>query len=194
MPGAGKTFLATIALQRLRDLFGNDGNTGIAHYYCNFRQQSNESIRTILSSILRKLVECSSCPPSAIKDMYKEHKRMGNRLSLPKIKEALHAVASFYSQCFIVIDGLDECIVWKEVMGQLRILPGANILATSRDSPEIVNDLVSEEDIRLQVYAPDEDLRRYLDHYMTKVVRVVKSDQQLTDVISNTIVAASGGM
>ncbi|RBR23784.1 uncharacterized protein FIESC28_03400 [Fusarium coffeatum] len=194
IPGAGKTFLASIAIQRLLDLFGNDSNTGIAYYYCDFRQQSNESIRTILSCVLRKLVECSSCLPQAIKDMYKEHKRIGNRPSLPKIKEALKAMTSFYPRCFIVIDGLDECLVWRDVMDQLRLLPGANILATSRDSPEIVNDLVSEEDIRLEVHAPDADLRRYLDHYMTKVVRVVKSDQQLAGVISNSIIAASGGM
>ncbi|CAG7558814.1 unnamed protein product [Fusarium equiseti] len=193
-PGAGKTFLASIAIQRLLNLFGNDNNTGIAYYYCNFRQQSNETMRMILSSILRKLVECSACLPEAMKNWYKNHKPHRTPPSLNDIKVALRTMVSFYSQCFIVIDGLDECHIWRDVVAELKVLPGANILVTSRDSPEIVNVLESEGDIRLQVYAKDTDLRRYLDRNMSKVVRVVKRDQELWQHVSNSIVAASGGM
>lgn len=79
-------------------------------------------------------------------------------------------------------------------MAELRVLSGANILVTSRDSPEIVNNLESEGDIRLQVCAVDSDLRLYVDCKVSEGIRVVERDQELLEHVSNSIVAASGGM
>ena len=193
-PGAGKTILASIAIQHLHNLFGNDDNTGIAYYYCDFRQQEIETPNMILSSILTKLVQCSNSLPNAIKTLYDKHKKNGTRLSLMDISSSLESVTSLYSRTFIVIDGLDECLVWGEVMAYLRVLPGVNILTTCRDYSEIVDDLELRGGTSLEVRATDTDMRRYLDRSMWKLARVVRRDQDLRDDISNSILAASGGM
>lgn len=116
------------------------------------------------------------------------------RPSPEEISNTLMTVASLYSRCFIVIDGLDECPVWKDVIGKLKCLPEANLLATSREYPDIANDPRLEGSTRLEVRAMDTDVRKYLDRNMGKLDVVVKDDQQLREDIFNSILDASGGM
>jgi len=54
LPEAGKTILASIAIQHLSTLSGNIKDTAIAYYYCGFRQ-GGETVNDILLSILKKV-------------------------------------------------------------------------------------------------------------------------------------------
>jgi hypothetical protein len=193
LPGAGKTILASIAIQHLTNHFKSDRDTGIAYHYCDF-QQEGETFDLILSDIVRKLAECSGSLPDDIRALYNKYKDKGNRPEPTDIPIMLKTVASMYSRCFIVIDGLDECPAGSDVVAHLRSLPGANILVTCRDYPDIVSELESKGGVRLEVRAMDDDVRRYLDRNMRSLDRVIKHDQQLRKNISDAILAASGGM
>lgn len=197
LPGAGKTILASIATQHLRDLFGDDNRIGIAYHYCSFRKKGEAvgmAVNMILSSVLRKLALCSSILPDAIKTLYNKHKDQGTPLSLREIKSALKKVACLFSRIFVVVDGLDECDVWRNIMTELRGLPRASILATCRDYPNITSDLESRGGVRLEVRAVDADVRKYLDGNMRELDHLVKIDRQLQDDISDAVLASSGGM
>ncbi|RFN48867.1 hypothetical protein FIE12Z_6922 [Fusarium flagelliforme] len=192
-PGAGKTILASIVIQNLLNHFGSDRDTGIAYHYCDF-QQEGETFDMILSSILRQFAQCSESLPDDIQALYNKYKDKGSRPDSTEISNALETVASMYSRCLIVIDGLDECAAGSDVVAYLRGLPGANILVTCRDYPDIVGSLEYKGGIRLEVRAMDADVRRYLDRKMRRLDRVIKHDQQLRNNISDAILAASGGM
>ncbi|KAG8670707.1 hypothetical protein FPOAC1_003942 [Fusarium poae] len=194
LPGAGKTVLAAIAIHHLQNLFGNDSNIGIAYHYCDFGHRYNETDNLILSSILKQLAQCSGSLPDAMSTLYSKHKDKGTRPSLREIASALKTVACLHYRIFIVIDGLDECLVWRDVMAQLRGLQGANILATSRAIPDIANDPVLKGSSILEVHARGTDVRKYLNRNMSKLSRFVMRDQQLQEDICNAILGASGGM
>ncbi|KAG7423363.1 Ankyrin-2 [Fusarium oxysporum f. sp. raphani] len=194
LPGAGKTVLAAIAIHHLQNLFGNDSNIGIAYHYCDFGHRHNETDNLILSSILKQLAQCSGSLPDAMSTLYSKHKDKGTRPSLREIASALKTVACLHSRIFIVIDGLDECLVWRDVMAQLRGLQGANILATSRAIPDIANDPVLKGSSILEVHARGTDVRKYLNRNMSELSRFVMRDQQLQEDICNAILGASGGM
>ncbi|KAH7019659.1 hypothetical protein EDB80DRAFT_525112, partial [Ilyonectria destructans] len=194
LPGAGKTFLASIVIQHLLDLFGNKSDVGIAYHYCNFRHQDNENASVILASILKQLAQCLGSLPDALTTLYDKHKAKDTWPLFKEIASALESVASLHSRVFIVIDGLDECPVWRGILAQLRGLRGANTLITSRAIPEIVNDKELEGSSVLEIRASDTDVREYLEHKMSKLGGFVMRDRQLQEDICKAILGSIGGM
>ncbi|KAH7145988.1 hypothetical protein EDB81DRAFT_651546, partial [Dactylonectria macrodidyma] len=173
LPGAGKTFLASIVIHHLLDLFGNKSDVGIAYNYCDFRNQDNENASVILASILKQLAQCLGSLPDALSILYDKHKAKDTRPSFKEVASALESVASLHSRVFIVIDGLDECPAWRGILAQLRGLQGANALVTSRAIPEIVNDKELEGSSILEIRASDTDVRQYYGR--DKTVRAVRA-------------------
>ncbi|RKK55868.1 hypothetical protein BFJ68_g17838, partial [Fusarium oxysporum] len=189
-----KTILASLVIEYLINLCENERNGGMAYHYCNFRHQDNEPVNVILSSILKQLAQCSASLPDAISILYGKHKDKGTRPSLKEIVSALKSVASLHSRVFIVVDGLDECLVWRDIVAQLRDLQGANILATSRAIPEIVGDRELEGSKILEIHARDADVREYLNHNMPRFKKFVLCDRQLQEDIRRAILKSIGGM
>ncbi|CVL03425.1 uncharacterized protein FPRN_11766 [Fusarium proliferatum] len=194
LPGTGKTFLVSIAIQYLHNLLNKEHNTGIAYHYCDFRHQDNETVNLILSSILKQLAQCQESLPDAMITLHSMHKKKDTRPSVKEIKRALNTVACLTSRAFIVIDGLDECLVWRELMTELRGLQGVNILVTSRVIPDICNDKQLEGSTVLEIHAREADIRKYLGTNMLKVGAFVAKSQQLHEDVCKAILEANGGM
>lgn len=194
LPGAGKTFLVSIVIQHLQSLFKNDGNTGIAYHYCDFRHQENGTVNLILSSILKQLAQCQESLPDAMSTLHGTHKKKDTRPSVKEIKTTLNTVAYLTSRTFIVIDGVDKCHVWRELMTELRGLQGINILVTSRVIPDICNDERLEGSTVLEIHAREADIRKYLGTNMLKVAGFVANSQQLQEDVCKAILEASGSM
>ncbi|KEY73474.1 hypothetical protein S7711_07498 [Stachybotrys chartarum IBT 7711] len=167
LPGAGKTFMASIVVQHLQDLFEDKSAVGIAYHYCDFRHQDNENSSMILASILKQLAQCLDSLPQSLSTLYDKHKEKGTRPSFRETTSTLKSVASLLSRVFIVIDGLDECLVWREILAQIRGLQGANALVTSRAIPEIADDKELEGSSVLEIRASDADVREYLNRKMS---------------------------
>ncbi|KAH8656458.1 hypothetical protein BGZ61DRAFT_283976, partial [Ilyonectria robusta] len=167
LPGAGKTFLASIVIQHLLDRFGNKSDVGIAYHYCDFRRQDYENASVILASILKQLAQCLGSLPDALSTLYDKHKEKETRPSFKEIASALQS---------------------------LRGLQGVNALVTSRDIPEIVNDKELEGSSVLEIHASDNDVRKYLDGKMSKLGRFVRRDRQLQEDICKAILGSIGGM
>lgn len=148
----------------------------------------------ILASILKQLAQCLGSLPDALSTLYDKHKEKDTRPSSKEIATALESVASLHSRVFIVIDGLDECAAWKEILSQLRSLKGANTFVTSRAIPEIVNDKRLEGSSVLAIRASDADVRNYLDCKMSKLDGLSMCGRQLQQDISGAIVGSIGGM
>ncbi|KAF5552597.1 isoform 2 of ankyrin-3 [Fusarium mexicanum] len=179
LPGAGKTVLVSFVIQYLQILLDNDSNTGIAYHYCDLRHQNSETVNLILSNILKQLAQCQESLPDAMETLHSMHKKRDTRPSPREIK---------------IIDGLDECLVWRELMTELRQLRGVNILTTSRFISEISNDKALEGSTLLEVNARDTDIRKYLNGNMLKLDKSVAINPQLQEDVCKAILGASGGM
>jgi hypothetical protein len=198
IPGAGKTILTSIVIADLFNRFRNDTTVGIVYIYCNFRRKDEQKVDDLLSSLLKQLAESQSSLPGSVKDLYDRHKPKRTRPSLDEILAVLRSVATMYSRAFIIVDALDECQVsdgcrarFLSVLSNLQT-HRANIFATSRFIPDIVNQFKGS--ISLEIRASSQDVERYLEGHMGGLPSFVQRNEQLQEEIKTGISEAVDGM
>ncbi|KAI1754879.1 putative ankyrin repeat protein [Xylaria castorea] len=200
IPGAGKTILTSIVVENLNAQCFDDGSTGIAYIYCDFRRQDKHEIDDLLANLLKQLAQSQSNLPASLKDLYHHrHKENWTRPTLEDISKALQSVIATYSRTFLVIDALDECQAANGCRAEfllelfnLQRQYRADIFATSRFIPEITDKF--EGSISLEIRATPEDVKKYLDGHILQLPPFVVSDMRLQDEIKTTIGKSVDGM
>lgn len=199
IPGAGKTILTSIVVEKLTAKFSSDPTIGIAYIYCNFRRQDEQKINNLLGSLLKQLAETQPFLPSTVKELYNRHKRERTRPSLKEISRSLQAVTTLYSRVFLIVDALDECQLFDgcrqtllpEIFS-LQANQGVNLFATSRSIPEITTKFQG--NLLLEIRANKDDIERYLEAHMRHLSSFDDWNQQLQDEIKVAIADAVDGM
>jgi len=179
-PGVGKTILTSAVVNHLSSKFqkrdvqvdGNrdDSNIGIAYVYCNFRRQYEQKAEDLLASLLKQLSGSRDSIPDSVKTLHDKHKKNQTRPSIDEISKSLQSVITLYSRIFIVVDALDECQAgdsrkrFLTELFHLEARSGANLFATSRFIPEIVE--MFGKSVSLEIRASKEDIERYLEGEM----------------------------
>ncbi|KAG0133874.1 hypothetical protein HOY82DRAFT_639180 [Tuber indicum] len=109
-PGAGKTFISSLVIDKLCDQ-ARELNVAVAYFYLDFAAHSEQSPANILGALLKQAVSELDDVPGEIVEVYKNQKRpTGGRVpSLSDIVKMLRAVSS-EKRTFICIDALDECV------------------------------------------------------------------------------------
>lgn len=186
-------------VEELHTRFQNNSSIGIAYLYCNFKQQHEQKLEDLLSSLLKQLVQKQSSIPDSMKALYNQHKDKRTRASIGEISNVLHSVTATYSRAFIIIDALDECQTtdgcrtrFLSEIFSLRAKTGANLFATSRDVPEIAVEFKGS--VSLKIRASEEDVRTYLDHHMSPRRAFLRENPHLQEEIKGGIVKAVKGM
>ncbi|KAK6507843.1 hypothetical protein TWF481_006265 [Arthrobotrys musiformis] len=204
MPGAGKTFLSSIVIDHLFQLFGKTPTVGIAYIYFNYTLEKEQTVYAALASLLKQLSRCQYSLPASIRALYEKNHTASDPLKRPPIYEviqALKSVVSLYSRVFIVVDALDECPMKNDnycrdtflsTIFDLRNDHEVNIFATSRHIKEIVDKFGKLEGEVMEVRADDADLRLYLDGRINQSNRTILKNQR--EDIKKKIVEAVRGM
>jgi hypothetical protein len=200
IPGAGKTILTSAVVNDLTERFSKHLSVGIAYVYCNFQRRDEQKIDDLLASLLKQLAESYPSLPGSVKDLYDRHKDKRTRPLLEDISSTLHSVVTEYSRVFIVVDALDECQASNgcraRLLSELFNLQnrhGANILATSRFIPEIVNQFKGSSQ-SLEIRASREDVEKYLEGHIGQLSSFVQENRQLQTNIKIGISEAVDGM
>jgi hypothetical protein len=194
IPGAGKTMIAAIAIDYLSRTTQVD--VGLAYLFCNYKSQLDQSVYSLLSALLKQLVQSRPDIAAPVARLYGHHLKQKRRPSLAEIFTALLAVCSNYARVYIVVDALDECIDQDhtqnelvEKLDELQTRTNAQLLFTSRFIPGII------EKFRLnpvlEVRARGEDVTRFIAGQWS---RLPKYDEQLKHTIQDRIVKATDGM
>jgi hypothetical protein len=199
MPGAGKTIIASTVIEHLWIKFENDPSIGVAFLYCNYKRHQNQKPKDLLAALLKQLVQEQFSLPEKVHSLYKRCNNRRIRPSFQEILEALHAIVSGYSRTFIIVDALDECQVpdggrdkFIYAVLDLQAKTGANLFATSRHIPGILE--IFQGSILLEVRASDEDVRRYVEGYISQLPTSVARSPALQEEIKTEIVKAVDGM
>ena len=199
IPGAGKTILTATVIDDIDSQFQDDISVGIAYLYCDFRRQLEQSVETLLASLLKQLAQKRASIPDCVRTLYDQYRNKPKRPNLSEILSILHAVSILYSRVFIIVDALDECQITNACC--TRLLSGifelqargrANIFSTSRDNAEIAEKFKGS--ISLEIRAKDEDVQTYLAGHMDRLPSFVSSDLDLQNKIKATISNAVDGM
>ncbi|KAF3012972.1 hypothetical protein E8E14_004221 [Neopestalotiopsis sp. 37M] len=199
IPGAGKTVLSSIVVENLMLELGIEADVAICYFYFNFKREGEQTLENVLLSLLKQLGYASRSVPDGIQALVKQCKSTQRRPSREEIVKTIYSVADSFSRVLIVLDALDECQTsngcQRELISHLTELQrtaGANILATSRPVPHIVEKFKEFESV--EVLASEGDIRRYIESNLEQLPRFVSRDHNLQNEIKEGITKAVDGM
>jgi hypothetical protein len=135
--------------------------------YCNYKEQSRQTVSSLVTSLLRQLVQDHSTVYNKVKTLYKNHENRGTRPAFQQFLEALQSAMGTFSKVFIVVDALDECSdrTRAELLLALRSLGSTvSLLVTSRNLTSIAQDFQRAK--HLDIQASDQDVRNYIEGRM----------------------------
>ncbi|KAF8336030.1 ankyrin repeat-containing domain protein [Amanita rubescens] len=168
--GAGKTVIFSTVVQDIQSI-AKKGTIGLAYFYCDVSDAKKRNVNDILSSLVVHLLAWKPSNHSLLDRAHDED--CMNGLSLPsdeKLQEALRELISSFEMSFILIDGLDECLDWGEVLKFIEIvhrwgLWQCHLLVTSRKEQKIVKSIVSMYPLEIDMsqMPVDDDIAKYIN-------------------------------
>jgi hypothetical protein len=172
-----------------------DANVVIMCIYCNYKDQGTQTVSNLVASLLKQMVQDCSVVSDNVKLFYNHHQDHGTRPTLEELTNALALEIRMYSKVFIVVDALDECPegdgTRTNLLQSLRCLVGTvSLLATSRDLSSIAQYFDGTK--RLNIYANDQDIRKYIEGRIASTPR--RHLKALQETIVNEIIKNVQGM
>ncbi|KAH7073997.1 ankyrin repeat-containing domain protein, partial [Paraphoma chrysanthemicola] len=195
MPGAGKSVLTSIIIADLWNRFRTDDKVVVLFFYSDFRRHEEQSKTSILSSMVRQLVEGRREPSTFMRDFFNASREGLRPPMYEDLVKAFEQEASSYSAVFVLVDALDELqdrVDITDALIKLQAMCRFNMLATSRYIPEIVG--MFEGAQTLEIRASDDDVKAYLEAHMHRLPRLVSSDPLLRAEIMRRIGESVAGM
>ncbi|KAK7532449.1 uncharacterized protein J3D65DRAFT_636864 [Phyllosticta citribraziliensis] len=187
-PGAGKSVLASIITEHLRNRVhepaNGSSNAMVACLYLSYK--ADPGINELLGNILRQFESDSTEIHSEVRNLFKEYQRHGRSfraLELRDTKELLSKLAAT-RQIYVIVDALDECErgIRYSLMESLQSIPGgAKVLVMSRvlDQQEDVQHGFTEQKIE----AHDEDIQDYIDQTVRKHRVLQKFSKEIKELV-----------
>jgi hypothetical protein len=187
-------------VDHLRTAF-HDMNVAVACIYCNYKEQAKQTVHELIASLLKQLAQQQPTLSANVKELYRRYQ--GNRAiprKLAHLTKALQLEISAYSQVFIVVDALDECLEGnqRQLMIELQSLTstlGVKLMVTSRLLASIEAQFRGAK--RLDICANNDDVRTYIECRIRsepRLARHIESHPPLQESIMNEIVANVRGM
>jgi hypothetical protein len=194
IPGAGKTIMAALVIDRLLQS-EHEAQRPVVFIYCNYKRQDEQSIKHMLSSMLRQVVHIQREVPQVVQDFYAKN----GTPSMTEVEEILIALSKDLLGLTVVVDALDECETKTRhdllsIVQALRQQCKVRLLATSRDLPEIKSHATLTDKPILEVRASDHDLEKYVMSRVSEFRSPVASKPDLLENLVSSIVSATGGM
>jgi ankyrin repeat domain-containing protein 50 len=138
IPGAGKSFLSSIIIDRLQALqkILTDQKVAVLMIYFAFDDANSQSPNLILGSLLKQVLQYHSEVPKELRMIFRKHLNDGTKLSDEEIVESLTNALSQFDRIYIVMDALDELLEEKKrrelVESVSSLNEKINLLVTSR--------------------------------------------------------------
>ncbi|KAJ6630946.1 ankyrin repeat-containing domain protein [Mycena sp. CBHHK59/15] len=163
-----------------------------AYIYCNYKEQTSQTVLSLLGSLLKQIVLQAHETPKNAWTLYSQEQP--NSPSLKALIAALEKEIDALGSFFVVVDALDEYssdeFVSLDLINQIRRLGGRlKLLVTSRSFGSGVQD---ETTLQLSITAQDDDVRSYIQHQFYANRRLalhVKNAPDLAERILVTLTA-----
>jgi hypothetical protein len=198
IPGAGKTIMAALVIDHLLRS-QHVADEPVTFIYCNYKRQSEQSAKHMLSSILRQIIDIQPGVPKLVQDFYTSHTTKRTTLSSGEVKQVLEAVLKNLQGLTIIVDALDECKTparqeFLLAIEALRRQCKVRLLATSRPLPTVQSLPIFVGRPALEVKASDTDLAKYIRSRASELhFQVMSKPDLLQDLVTSTV-RATGGM
>jgi hypothetical protein len=197
-PGAGKTMLAAIVIQDLRDRFRDQTEVGVCYAYRGFKGKKPILMEDLMVSLVRQLSKGRNSLPVSVYSLYKKCIAKYQKPTLEELYTTLQQISVMYSRLFIVLDGANECREYEECESFIsRILNfgsgfGANVMVTSRYIPDIMANFRGRTSIPIR--CSDDDLDGYVERMFSQNKQLAALNSELQNDIKEAVIKASDGM
>jgi hypothetical protein len=138
IPGAGKSFLSSIVIDRLQTLqkTRTDQKVAVLMIYFAFDDANSQSPDLVLGSLLKQVLQYHLEVPQELRKDFRKHRNDGTRPSHDEIVKALEDALAQFDRVYIVMDALDELLEERKRRELVESVSGLNekinLLVTSR--------------------------------------------------------------
>jgi hypothetical protein len=179
-------------VNHLETLF-EGGNIGILCIYCNYKEQTTQTVTNLIASLLKQLIQDCPAISDNVKSFHNRHQNRNTHPSLEEITLTLETEVKTYSKVFIVVDALDECSETNgsrmNLIQTLRSLAGPiNLMVTSRQLSSIEQHFRDAQ--RLDIRATDGDVTKFVQSQLVHYPGLM----DLRDIITSKIIGNVDGM
>jgi hypothetical protein len=184
----------------LNDISGGAG-VGVACFYCDYRDEKEQTPTNIIGGILKQFVAALPETPEEITKAFQEKKKKEHkRLELADACQLLKVALQQFPRTYICIDALDESedSHRKEFLQSLgKVMTNSTrLFLTGR--PHVQCDvervLSARSPTAVQLVANQHDIMKYVAHHIKEDGDQDIMNDQLKEEIVTTIAAASQGM
>lgn len=197
IPGAGKTIIASLAIDYLHKAFFNDSSIVVLYAYCFYKDQSQQTLANMIAGLLKQLIQTLRFVPDQIRNLHESCKQRNVRPTEEDLSKALISELRGLRKVYIVVDALDEYShseaakqsLLREIQ-KLRII--SNLMITSRYISPFMDAFSGA--IQITVSADVNDVRRYLESQMPTLPKCIRNKPALQELIVRTITEAVDGM
>jgi len=147
-----------------------EADIAIAMFYCDFRDQQQQTATDIIGAILKQLVVRGEVLENVQRVFEKARKEVGGRgLRLPDMVQMLKQAVATLPRVFICIDALDECLpkYQLELLGSLKDIleeiPRMRIFVTGRPQVETEISRYFATSVIVPISPKAHDIKRYLE-------------------------------
>ncbi|KAL8893733.1 MAG: hypothetical protein Q9192_004980, partial [Flavoplaca navasiana] len=198
IPGTGKSVLASVVVDFLRNGLPKQPPVGVAAVYCNFKEHEMQSLENLLAGLCMQLIQASLPLPGTLTNAYCTHRQGETGPSMEDILQIFEEVLKPLGTVYLVIDALDECL--EEIRSPLILhlktfSPSIRLLVTTRFIDGILSEFRN--DTTLEIRANSEDLKRYIGSRIegnSRLARLLQGKTALAHEIYDAIIAKADGM
>ncbi|KAH6873711.1 hypothetical protein BKA70DRAFT_281942 [Coprinopsis sp. MPI-PUGE-AT-0042] len=108
IPGAGKTVLVSIVIQKLESLAAMDSRVCICYVYIRYSDRADLSVRNILEIFVQQTVERHPDCATIAQELYTRHLRERTQPTEAELLELLHQFTKVTTRTYYFLDALDE--------------------------------------------------------------------------------------
>jgi len=203
IPGAGKTVLSTLVVQRCMTLATE--SRAVAFFYCDYKDRNSQSAINLLGSLASQLARQHEKSFDLLKAYYsalRPQHQLPRRPEIEELTQLLQDMSNVFEDVRLIVDGLDECgDSAGEASRTLKSLVAGDhtmsMCILSRDEPDIREEFQSAFCDYIEIAAHTKDLDHYVRSEMEerrKIKRLRVKSNDLKEEIVRQLVSRANGM
>ncbi|KAL8830105.1 MAG: hypothetical protein Q9170_005887 [Blastenia crenularia] len=201
IPGAGKSVLASVVVDFLRNAPTRPCSHGTAAAFCNFKETEIQSPENLLAGLCVQLITESQPLPETLVSLYKSHTYKQTRPALEDILDVIKETAKRFVSTYLIIDALDEYLSENRdilVRALKALQPMFKLLVTTRPIESITTLMHEfEGNATIEICASHGDLKEYITSFLSsssKLSRILLGKAELAKEICDNVIERANGM
>lgn len=193
--GAGKSILASVVVDYLRNTLKATCSFSVAAAYCNFKERELQSPENLLAGLCVQIIDESRPLPKVLVQLHECHVSKRTRPSLDDVLNVFNEVVRHFETTYLIVDALDECLSATRdiLMRELKSLqPMIRLLVMTRPNIDQFT-----ENATIEIRASHGDLDKYIQSRIasnSKLSSLLQGRTGLLGDICNKVIDRASGM